>query len=198
MARAEVTARSPAHDPYAVLRLPNFQRFTAARFLSSFGAEMLEVAIGWNLYVRTGSALALGFVGLVQVIPIILLSLPAGQIIDRSDRRSIAMGAQSVAALSVLGLALIAYWHGPVGLIYLCLLLLGSASGFSFPALTALLSQTIPEELYASAVTWNSSIFQIAAILGPTLAGFAIGATGHATIIFTGKGRESPGLSSGG
>ena len=71
------------HDAYAALRVPEFRRFWAGNFLAILGAQMQFVAIGWDIYERTGQTLQLGLVGLVQVIPVILLALPAGQVIDR-------------------------------------------------------------------------------------------------------------------
>lgn len=72
-----------AHDPYRALRFHDFRLLFAGTFVASIGEQMLNVAIGWELYERTGSALALGFVGLVQVVPVILHSLPAGYLADR-------------------------------------------------------------------------------------------------------------------
>ena len=72
-----------SHDPYLALRFRDFRYLLVGMFFSSLGSQMITVAIGWELYVRTGSALALGFVGLVMVIPVFILSLPAGQFIDR-------------------------------------------------------------------------------------------------------------------
>ena len=68
----------PPHDPYAALRLVDYRRFLIGGIMASAGAEMQVVAVGWELYERTGSATALGLVGLVMVIPVILLALPAG------------------------------------------------------------------------------------------------------------------------
>ena len=66
-----------------------FRLLEAGRFITTFGSEMLTFAIGWELWIRTNSALALGMVGLVQVLPILLLSLPAGHVADQYNRRRI-------------------------------------------------------------------------------------------------------------
>jgi len=87
-----VTAGSAAEpsplpgDAFAALRLPDFRRFLAGHFLASTGTQLQTVAVGWYLYERTGSALALGVVGLAQVLPIFLLTLPSGHLSDRYDR----------------------------------------------------------------------------------------------------------------
>ena len=79
----------------AALRIPAVRAFALGRIVSVLGAQMLDVAVGWQLYDRTHSPLALGFVGLSQVIPVVLLALPAGAAADRFDRRRMAMLAQT-------------------------------------------------------------------------------------------------------
>ncbi len=76
------SAEAQIHDPYAALRYSDYRYFLAGRLAASMGSQMIDVAIGWELYERTNRALALGFVGLVQVVPIILLALPAGHAAD--------------------------------------------------------------------------------------------------------------------
>ena len=77
--------RSP--DPYAALRIRDFRLYVLGNLVGTIGMEMVTVAVGWDLYERTGSALALGGVGLAQVLPVFLLTLPAGHVSDRFDRR---------------------------------------------------------------------------------------------------------------
>ena len=83
---------------------------------------MLSFAIGWELWLLTHSAFALGMVGLVQVIPVILLSLPGGHIADQYNRRRIVVITQAAFAVCSFGLAFLSYFEGPITLIYLCLL----------------------------------------------------------------------------
>src|ERR1035441_326527 len=75
-----------AQDPYAVLRNPDVMLYLVGRFVSSLGQQMLTVAVGWELYERTHSALALGLVGLTQMMPMLLFTLPAGHVADNHDR----------------------------------------------------------------------------------------------------------------
>src|SRR5215469_9888343 len=96
-----------AHDPYLALHYRDFRLLLAGRFVATMGEQMLNVAIGWELYQRTNSALALGFVGLVQVAPVIALALPAGQIADRFNRKMVIGSAIGMLTLSALGLALL-------------------------------------------------------------------------------------------
>jgi MFS family permease len=163
-----------AHDPYAALRHRNFRRFLAANVLSTIGVEMQGVAVGWELYERTGSAMALGLVGLVQALPVLLLALPAGQLADRVSRKGIVLATQAALVAASLGLAAVSHARGPIGLVYGCLALIGVAGAFSFPARWALLPQLVPEAAFSNAVTWRSSAWQVAAVAGPGLGGMAL------------------------
>ena len=78
-----------AHDPYAVLRNRDVVLYLVGRLFASFGQQMLTVAVGWELYERTHSALALGLVGLTQMLPMVLFTLPAGHVADNHDRQRI-------------------------------------------------------------------------------------------------------------
>ena len=181
-------------DPYAALRFRDFRLLLVGRFVSSLGEQMLTLAIGWELYARTGNAFYLGLVGLVQIIPVFALSLPAGHWADKYNRRAITLGAEilyfgSAAAITFLTLrtsgtstaevcapdcgvlTLLSANDGTLGLIYLCLALIGVARSLSNPASSSLLPQTCPPEVYSNAVTWNSTSWQAASVLGPTLSG---------------------------
>src|SRR5512138_116469 len=79
------------HDPYIALRNRDFRLLLTGRFITSFANEMLSFAIGWELWLRTHQAFVLGMVGLVQVIPVILLSLPAGHVADQFNRKRIVL-----------------------------------------------------------------------------------------------------------
>lgn len=172
------------HDPYAVLRVRDFRLLLAGRFITSFGGEMLTFAIAWELWLRTRSALALGMVGLVQVVPVILLSLPAGHFADQHNRRRIILVTQSVFAVCSLSLAWLSWTEGSLLLIYLCLLLIGITRAFNDPAASTLVPETVPPELFTNAATWTSSAWQTAAITGPAAAGLWTAAFGSVTGIY--------------
>jgi MFS family permease len=161
-------------DPYAALRFKDFRLLLIGRLISSFSSEMLSFAIGWELWLRTRSAFALGMVGLAQVIPVLLLSLYAGHIADQYNRKRIVLITQAFLALCALGLALISIFQGSVYLVYLCLLGIGTARAFNDPASSTLLPETIPPALFSSAATWNSSTWQFASIMGPAVAGIVV------------------------
>ncbi|HZT81084.1 MAG TPA: MFS transporter [Gemmataceae bacterium] len=167
------------HDPYAALRLRDYRCLLAGAVLSSVGAGVLTVAVGWELYQRTGEPFALGLAGLVQFLPVLLLSLPAGHAVDRYSRKHLLHLAQGLTALAAVGLAALSGFHGPVPLFYVCLLLVGCARACAMPARSALLAQIVPAETLGNAVTWNSSGWQVANVAGPALGGFVYGCTGR-------------------
>src|SRR5258705_1685686 len=76
-------------SPYAVLRNRDFLLYLIGRFVASLGSQMLVVAVGWELYERTQAALALGLVGLANVVPMFLFTLPAGHFAVNHDRKRI-------------------------------------------------------------------------------------------------------------
>lgn len=180
----ESAGANGTHDPYLALRFRNFRLLFSGLFISVMGEQMLGVAIGWELYERTGSALALGIVGLVQIIPVVVLSLPAGHFADRFNRKYIVIGSQCILAISSLGLTLLSYTHGSLVLIYGCLLLIGLAVAFNDPASSTLVVQTIPESVYENATTWRSSSWQLASVLGPALGGLLIAIMRSATLVY--------------
>ena len=173
-----------AHDPYTVLRDPNFRRFVLAGMVATVGNQMLGVAVGWELYERTSSPLALGMVGLAQVLPVILLAIPGGHAADRYSRKGIIMLAHGLLLLASLGLAVLSAWRGPVGWTYLLLVFTGAGQALNRPARWAILPQIVPRELLLSAVTWNSSAWQVAAMAGPALGGLVIALAGGATACY--------------
>ena len=173
-----------SHDPYFALRFRDFRLLLIGTFFAGLGSQMITVAIGWELYERTGSALALGFVGLVQVIPVFILSLPAGQFIDRFNRKRIVVGAQVVLMLCSLGLTALSFTQGSLVLIYACLFLYGCAAAFDSPASAVLVAQIVPEEAFENAATWESSTGQLASVLGPALGGLLIALLKGAALVY--------------
>ena len=172
------------HDPYAALRFLDFRLLLTGRFITSFGNEMLSFAIAWELWLRTHKAFSLGLVGLVQVIPVILLSLPAGHVADQYNRRRIVLIAQLSMGMCALGLAFLSYTQGSLVLVYLCLFGIGVARAFNDPASSTLVPETVPSHLFSSAATWNSSTWQLASIVGPAVAGLFVAFAGNVTFIY--------------
>jgi MFS family permease len=156
------------------------RNFAAGRMAASIGQQMATVAVGWELYERTGDALALGLVGLAQVAPVMALMLPAGAAADRYPRRNVAMAAHALWALGALGLALGSRLDGPVVLIYALLVVGGAARAFAQPSTTSLLAQMLTPEEYQQAYSWLTSTNKIAQTVGPAVGGFLIAWTGEA------------------
>jgi MFS family permease len=110
---AEGTLKRPSgkHDPYAAFRFPAFGFYTSGNLISVIGRLMLMVSIEWEIYARTHSATALGLVGLVIAFPVVLLSLPAGHIADRYQRKYIVLVTQALSAFCSLALAFVSWQH---------------------------------------------------------------------------------------
>lgn len=172
------------HDPYAALRFRDFRLLLIGSFITSLGGQMLYYAISWELWLRTHDALALGLVGLAQVIPVILFSLPGGHVADRYNRRRIVIISQIGFAICSFGLGLLSYFQGPIWLIYLCLFGFGLARAFNSPASATLTPETVPAEHFTSAATWGSSTWQFASVVGPALAGLLAALLNNVTFIY--------------
>jgi MFS family permease len=178
------SAEAAKHDPYSALRHADYRYYLTGRLAASMGGQMIDVAIGWELYERTNRALALGLVGLVQVVPIILLALPAGHVADRFDRKRVALLSLLLLITGSLALAAISFTVAPIPLVYVTLFVIGVALSFHRPAVASLLPQLVPAEKFANAVTWNSVGWQLASVIGPALAGLIIAWRHHAGIVY--------------
>src|SRR5262245_25338426 len=149
------------------------------------GWQMQKVAIGWEIYERTHSAMALGYAGLVQFLPQVLLMLFSGHVTDRHNRKHVLMAALAGNALAASGLALNAAWGGSIYVLYACLFAYGSARAFIMPSRAAFLPGIIPLEIFSTAVSWNSSGFEISSMAGPAIGGLLIGLFQSPTLIYT-------------
>src|SRR6266478_6639587 len=107
----QILPKPQKHDPYSAFRFGGFSLFTAGNLLSITGRQMLAIAVEWELYARTHSATALGLVGLVIVVPVVALSLPAGHLADRFSRKHIILVSQIFSALISAMLALVSWKH---------------------------------------------------------------------------------------
>jgi MFS family permease len=171
-------------DPFAALKIRDFRLFALGRILIFTSFQMQTVALGWEIYDRTGSALALGGVGLAQVTPMLLLTLLTGHVADRHDRKNTILFAIFLSILCSLGLATISYGKGEIAWVYVLLALIGTGRAFLKPASDAFIWQLIPIEMFANAATWNSSSFHLASVVGPALGGLAIAVLGNATGVY--------------
>src|SRR5271170_1745273 len=165
---------------YAVLRYADFTRYLIGRFIASLGQQMLVVAIDWELYQRTHSALSLAFVGLSLMVPMILCTIPAGHFADTFSRKKIILIATLVLAAASLGLTLSSAFLSNVMWIYFFLVVIGAARTFLWPASAAFVPSLVPRNQFARAVTFNSGTFQFSCVVGPVAFGLVIAMTPHA------------------
>src|SRR3954468_15859585 len=155
-----------------VLRIRDFGFFLAGRFVSVLAAQMQWVAVGWYLYDLTGSALTLAFAGLASFVPIAILTLPAGDLADRIDRRWLLGTAHLIQAIAAaLLLVLVAVKTTSTWPFYAALVLSGCTRALSGPASKSLAPLLVPREQFAQSVAWATSAQQIAVITGPALGG---------------------------
>jgi MFS family permease len=171
-------------DPYAVLRNRDFTLYLIGRLVASFGQQMLTVAVVWEIYERTGSALNLGFVGLAQMIPMFLCTLPAGHVADNYERKRVIVAMISVTVLASFGLMLISAFHASVFWIYVCLFIAGTGRTFLWPASAAFLPHLVPRKQFARAVTWHTGAFHLSTVAGPAAGGAVIALTHSAVPVY--------------
>ena len=171
---AGASARDDGHDPYAALRVRDYRMYCVGWVVSVLGRQIQEVAVGYEIYERTNSKLALAWIGLAQALPLLACMIPAGHLADRFDRRKIIMVTQAAWVLSALGLAALSHFSGPVWAMYLMLALGAGAHATGWPARSSLLPQIVPPQVFNNAVTWNSSFFQVASMVGPAIGGLIL------------------------
>ncbi|CAN7509961.1 MFS transporter [Rhizobium sp. LjRoot258] len=171
---------SPTGDRFAAFRHSSYTRFFFARFLLSFSQQIVSVAVGWQMYDQTGSAIYLGLIGLVQFLPSLVLILVTGSVADRHNRRAIAAICSLVSALCTLALLLmtITGTFSPLP-VFTVLLVFGIERAFMSPAVQSLAPNLVPPEDLSNAIAWNSSSWQLAAITGPVLGGLLYGVSPH-------------------
>ncbi|HEX8324968.1 MAG TPA: MFS transporter [Tepidisphaeraceae bacterium] len=185
MLEYESPAGRAAHDPYAALRIPAFRRFISAFFLSAAGSQIQAAAVGWQIYDRPGAtAWDLGLLGLILAIPMLLLSLPAGQMADTFSRRKLFLFMQVSTTFCATGLMIMAWLFDVPGdqpwppyLLWSMygLLGLGAVGGtIGRPSREALMAATVPASVYPNAVTWNSTGFEISSMGGPAIGGLIV------------------------
>lgn len=168
----------------ADVELRRILRLVAARSLNTFGRSVLNATVLWELYDRTRSKLMLAAVGAAQVVPVVLLFVPSGTLVDRSDRRALATAAAATTGMVGLGLALVsallpaeairALEPAPIALYLALLLVQGCATSIHAPAVSSLLPLIISREQLTRTNRISASLQELAAIIGPALAGLAL------------------------
>lgn len=166
------------HDPFAALRVKEFLFFLNTRFFLTLAIQMQSVIVGWQIYQYTKDVLALGMIGLAEAIPFIVVSLFSGHVADTFNRKYIILIFTTLLALCV---AILLYFsfdnsafihqHGTLP-IFIVIGGVGVVRGFISAAFPSFMAQLVPREMYANTATWNSTVWHVASIIGPALAGF--------------------------
>jgi MFS family permease len=178
-------ATADARAGRAAFSHPGFVLFQVARFLIVAAVEMQAVAVGWQVYEITKRPLDLGYVGLAQFLPGILLFPISGHASDRFERRHVLSACYGGYAVCFALLLALAQRGAPsVNSIYVVLILIGVVRSFNSTASRAILPQLVPEEHFPNAVAWNASIFQAATILGPSFGGILYAAFRGPSIVY--------------
>jgi MFS family permease len=173
-------SKKDKHDPFAVLRIKEFNFFLANRFFMTLGIQMQSVIVGWQVYDLTHDVLALGMIGLTEAIPFIIISLFSGHIADSFNRKYIIL---FFSFLFILVTSLLLYFsldtvdvikNYGTSPIFIAIAFVGIIRGFLSAAYPSFMSQIVPRSFYANAATWNSTFWHIASVMGPSLAGILI------------------------
>lgn len=169
-------------DPYAALKYPEFNLFLLIRFAMVFAWSMQFIVIEWEVYSLTKDPLSLGIIGLMEVIPAISMALYAGHVVDQKEKKSLLVMCLLGFSVISLGLFLIT-WPAIVQdlskntilwTIYILIFFGGLIRAFLGPTVFSLFSLIVPKKIYPNAATWSSSVWQLAAVVGPAIGGFCI------------------------
>jgi len=172
----------PKNDPYAALRYREFNIFLLLRFAMVFAWTMQFVVIEWEVYSITKDPLSLGIIGLMEVIPAVSMALFAGHVVDQKEKKGLLIKCIIGFSIVSFGLFLITWPRIISGMatntvlycVYFLVFLGGLVRAFIGPTIFSLFSLLIPKKVYPNAATWSSSVWQVGAVLGPALGGFAI------------------------
>jgi MFS family permease len=171
-------------DAFAVMYVKNFRLYLFYRLFMTMAALMQSVIVGWQMYDLTHNVLWLGFIGLVEVIPQVSISLFAGHYIDIWNRHKIINYTTLILIIGSLLLLIFSanasYFYNKFGIypIFITIFLTGLSRGILSPAQVAFMGQLVPRNLYANAATWNSANWQLAAVMGPAVGGVVYGFLG--------------------
>ena len=172
-------AASLLSQRFPALKVRDFRRLLSANIFSNAGSQMQLAALNWQIYELTHDPLALGVIGLVRILPIILFSLVGGAVADRYDRRLLLLTTQATLTLLSLTLGITSLTgHITAPLIYTIAAIAAAVNAFNNPAYQALVPALVGRDNLQNAVTLNTTGFQMSTILGPVLAGLVIGRIG--------------------
>ena len=173
-------------DPYAALRIKEFNIFLVLRFALVFAWSMQFIVIEWQVYSLTKDPLSLGIIGLMEIIPALSMALFAGHIVDQKEKRNLLAICIALFSFISLGLFLLTWprivsdWSTKTILygIYALVFFGGFLRSFFGPTIFSLIALIVPKKIYPNAATWSSSTWQMASVLGPATAGVLISVIG--------------------
>ena len=184
--------QEPVPSARALLKERDYLLFWGTRWMGSFGSQIQSVAMGWQMYALARlehpvneSALMVSMLGLAAFVPVLLLTLPAGEAADRYDRKKVMLACLTGEIISVFTLAVASLngWASPTLLLGIAVLF-GASRAFFAPANTALGPMLVPRKLLPRAIAWKSLAWQTASILGPAAGGLLV-ARSSQTAYFT-------------
>ena len=149
------------------------------------GWQMQKVAVGWEIYERTHSAIYLGYAGLIQFLPQVLFMLFAGHVVDTYNRKRVYMMALACNVAAAAGLAVNSARGGSIYVLYGCLFAYGTARAFIMPSRAAFLPGIVPLEIFSRAFSWQTSGFEVSSMTGPAIGGLLIGWFQSPTLVYT-------------
>jgi MFS family permease len=183
-----MTTPAPGAEPSTLaFSYPQFRLFWLTTLAASFAAQIMSVAVAWEIWAITGEAVYLGLVGLAQFLPALSLVLVTGLAADRFPRRRIIQIAMVFELFCAAALVAFVVFQGhDVWPVFVVLVVLGTARAFVGPAGSSLAPNLVPPTALANAVAMNATAWQLAGILGPVAAGLLL--TFSATVAFTAAG----------
>ena len=165
---------APRPAPYAAWQTANFRLYAVSWFAMTMARQIEFLAVGIYLYGPHKDVLALGWQGLAMALPAMLLAIPGGQLADRFDRRWVLASMLCLTATDAAALGAACYLHLSAPWIYLLLVVNAVGQALGAPSRTALLPWIVPPEQFAGAVAWNSTVYQIATMVGPAVGGWLL------------------------
>jgi MFS family permease len=183
---ADPVANDPS-SPFVSIRIKEFRLFIIQRFFFIMGMRMIATVIGWKMYQLTKNPLALAFVGLSEAVPAISLALYSGHVVDKSDKRTLLLKMLVFYFLCSAAFLFITFQQTELSLgkkfvqlaIYGVMFCTGVVRSFSGPATSSILAQLVPKTVLPNAVTWSSTTWLTASVLGHASAGFLVAYTGY-------------------
>lgn len=173
-------------DPYAALRIKEFNIFLVLRFALVFAWSMQFIIVEWQVYSITKDPLSLGIIGLMEIIPALSMALFAGHIVDQKEKRNLLAICIALFSLISFGLFLLTWpriiqdWstNSILYFVYALVFFGGFLRAFFGPTIFSLIALIVPKKVYPNAATWSSSTWQMASVLGPATAGILISVIG--------------------